>query len=102
MRRLTFKAAVWALVLSLTLGSPSLVWGAGYDRETREALRGSDSEREAARTSSENGDKEWNGPMLLNYELYQLGASEVVFGLSGKALPDPEVSCESTRVRFLI
>ena len=102
MRRLTFKAAVWALVLSLTLGSPSLVWGAGYDRETREALRGSDSERESARTSSENGDKEWNGPMLLNYELYQLGASEVVFGLSGKALPDPEVSCESTRVRFLI
>ncbi|WP_208872713.1 hypothetical protein [Fretibacterium fastidiosum] len=102
MRRLTFKAAVWALVLSLTLGSPSLVWGAGYDRETREALRGADSERESARTSSENGDKEWNGPMLLNYELYQLGASEVVFGLSGKALPDPEVSCESTRVRFLI
>lgn len=40
--------------------------------------------------------------MLLNYELYQLGASEVVFGLSGKDLPEPEVNCESTRVSFLI
>ena len=102
MRRLTFKAAVWALVLSLTLGSPSLVLGADRERGTREALRGPDSERASARTSSENGDKEWDGPMLLNYELYQLGASEVVFGLSGKDLPEPEVNCESTRVSFLI
>lgn len=98
MRRLIFKAAVGALVLSLTLGSPSLAWGPDYERGRREALRGPDSEKE----SLEIRDKKWDGPMLLNYELYQLGASEVVFGLSGKDLPEPEVNCESTRVRFLI
>ena len=45
MRRLTFKAAVWALVLSLTLGSPSLAWGLDHERGSRETLRGPDSER---------------------------------------------------------
>ena len=98
MRRLTVKVAVWALVLSLTLGAPFLAWGRDYEKGRREALRGHDSEK----TSLENRDKKWDGPMLLNYELYQLGASEVVFGLSGKDLPEPEVNCESTRVSFLI
>ena len=98
MKRLTFKAVVWALVLSLTLGIPSLVWGRDHERERREALRGSDSER----ASLESREKKWDGPMLLNFELYQLGASEVVLGLSGKDLPEPEVNCESTRVSFFI
>ena len=78
MRRLIFKSVILTVVLSLIMSSPLLSRGA------------------------EAASKKWEGSLLTNYELYQIGASEVVLGLSGRDLSDPEVSFEGTRVRFVL
>ena len=80
MRQLTFKSMVLALALFLALGASFGV-------------------REAEARKKE---KKWDGPLLSNYELYQIGAAELVLGLSGRRLPDPELSFEGNEVRLVL
>ncbi|MCR4818348.1 MAG: type II and III secretion system protein [Fretibacterium sp.] len=51
-----------------------------------------------AESRRESGD----GAVLSGCELYQLGASEVFLELSGRGLPEPEMSLEGEAVRFVL
>ena len=46
--------------------------------------------------------KRQDGPALLGCELYQLGASEAVLNLSGRELPEPELSFDGNHVRIVL
>lgn len=45
---------------------------------------------------------EGTGALLSGYELYQIGGTEVVLELSGRALPEPNISFEDGRVRLVL
>ena len=75
MRR-TLKRIALALALLVMMCAPS--HGAGSRREP------------------------WDGAVLSGCELYQLGASEVFLVLSGRGLPEPELSFEGDSVRFVL
>ena len=41
-------------------------------------------------------------PVLLHVEMYQLGGDEVIVGLRGKDLPEPELSFDGNRIRVVL
>ncbi|MBQ7264145.1 MAG: hypothetical protein IJR14_10570 [Synergistaceae bacterium] len=100
MRRQTSKIMALALAILIALiASPCVPMADAKDGDesNRPHRARQVREREAKKRS-----KSWNGPLLSNYELYQIGADEVVLGLTGRGLPEPELYLGRDRVRIVL
>ena len=79
MRRL-FAKSMWRAFLSFLIAISCCPAFAAENRTDRNALLGL--------------------PVLLYVEMYQLGANEVIVGLKGKDLPEPELFFEGNQIRI--
>ena len=79
MRRL-FAKSMWGAFLSFLIAISCCPAFAAENRTDRNALLGL--------------------PVLLHVEMYQLGGDEVIIGLNGKGLPEPELFFEGNQIRI--
>ena len=81
MRQL-FAKRLWGAFLSFLIAAASCSAFADEGRKGRDALS--------------------DLPVLLHVEMYQLGGDEVIVGLRGKDLPEPELSFDGNRIRVVL